>query len=110
MFSTPIIYISAFVIPAGKAEEAYLGAIRGTCELFTSVAILTETARVLQIQFEWTQDRVRQAIQDISGTATVLRPRPDLHLLKDEPDNLILECAVADKLTGLFQEIAIYLL
>ena len=42
------IYISALAIPGGNAEEAYLEAIRGTFELFTSVAILTETARVLQ--------------------------------------------------------------
>jgi len=89
------IYISALAIPGGNAEEAYTKAIRGTFELFTSVAILTETARVLQTKFEWSEDKVRQAIQDISETATVLRPRPSIHLLKDEPDNRILECASA---------------
>ena len=89
------IYISALVIPGGNAEEAYVKALRGNFELFTSVAILTETARVLQIKFEWTEDRIRQAIRNISETATVLRPRPTLHLLKDEPDNRILECAIA---------------
>ena len=88
------IYISAFAIPGGNAEEAYLKAIRGQFELFTSVAILTETARVLQTKFDWTEDRTRQAIQEISQTATVLRPRATLHVLKDEPDNSILECAM----------------
>ena len=43
----------------------------------------------------WAEDRVREAIQDIGQTATVLRPRPTLHILKDEPDNRILECAIA---------------
>ena len=33
------IFISAFVIPGGKAEEAYLQAVRATFELFTSIAI-----------------------------------------------------------------------
>lgn len=89
------IYISALVIPGGNAEEAYVKALRGNFELFTSVAILTETVRVLQIKFEWTEDRIRQAIRNISETATVLRPRPTLHRLKDEPDNRILECAIA---------------
>lgn len=89
------IYISALVIPGGNAEEAYVKALRGNFELFTSVAILTETASVLQIKFEWTEDGIRQAIRNISETATVLRPRPTLHLLKDEPDNRILECAIA---------------
>ena len=89
------IYVSALAIPGGMAEEAYLEAVRGTFELFTSVAILTETARVLQTKFDWSEDKVREAIQDISQTATVLRPRPTLHLLDDEPDNRILECAIA---------------
>ncbi len=89
------IYISAFAIPGESAEEAYLRAIKGHFELFTSVAILTETARVLQTKFDWAEDRTRQAIQSISHIATVLRPRPTLHLLRDEPDNRILECAMA---------------
>ncbi|HEU4505677.1 MAG TPA: putative toxin-antitoxin system toxin component, PIN family [Nitrospira sp.] len=89
------IYISALVIPGGNAEEAYVKALRGIFELFASVAILTETASVLQIKFEWTEDGIRQAIRNISETATVLRPRPTLHRLKDEPDNRILECAIA---------------
>ena len=89
------IYISAFAIPGGNAEEAYFKAIQGEFELFTSVAILTETARVLQMKFDWAEDKTRHAIQEISQTATVLRPRPTLHILRDEPDNRILECAMA---------------
>jgi uncharacterized protein len=89
------IYISALAIPGGNAEDAYLEAVRGTFELYTSVAILTETARVLQTKFDWADDKVREAVQDISQVATVLRPRPTLHILDDEPDNRILECAVA---------------
>lgn len=89
------IYISALAIPGGHAEEAYLEAVHGAFDLFTSVAILTETARVLQTKFDWAEDNVRRAIQDISQIATVLRPRPTLHLLNDEPDNRILECAIA---------------
>ena len=56
---------------------------------------MTETARVLQAKFDWAEDKVREAVQDIGQTATVLRPRPTLHILKDEPDNRILECAIA---------------
>ena len=56
---------------------------------------LTETARVLQTKFDWAEDKVREAVQAISQVATVLRPRLTLHILKDEPDNRILECAIA---------------
>jgi len=64
--------------PGNRLEMLDLEAIRGTFELFTSVAILTETARVLQTKFDWSEDKVREAIQDISQTATVLRPLPIL--------------------------------
>lgn len=89
------IYISALVIPGGNAEEAYLEAVRGAFDLYTSVAILTETARVLQTKFDWAEDKVREAVQTISQMAIVLCPRPTLHILDDEPDNRILECAIA---------------
>ncbi len=89
------IYVSALAIPGGNVEDAYVEAVRGAFELFTSVAILTETARVLQTQFDWAEERVREAIHDIGQTAIVLRPRPFLHILKDEPDNRLLECAIA---------------
>ena len=89
------IYISALAIPGGNAEDAYLEAVHGTFELYASVAILTETARVLQMKFDWAEDKVREAVQAISKVATVLRPRPTLRILKNEPDNRILECAIA---------------
>lgn len=38
---------------------------------------------------------MQEAVQGISHVATVLRPRPTVHVLKDEPDNRILECAIA---------------
>jgi len=87
------IFISAFAIPGGSAEEAYLHAVRGTFELFTSVSILTEVANTLRIKFDWSEDRLGQLLRTISNTATVLKTQPDLHILKDEPDNRILECA-----------------
>ncbi len=95
------IYISALACPTSNAETAYLQAIRGRFALYTSVAILTETAGVLQTKFDWEESRIRQAVQEIGQIATVLRPRPTLHILKDEPDNRILECAVAAQAQGI---------
>lgn len=88
------IFISAFVIPGGNAEEAYLRAVRATFELFTSIAILTETANKLRTKFEWSDERVAKLVGSISKTATVLKTEPRLHVLTDEADNRILECAV----------------
>lgn len=88
------IFISAFAIPGGNAEEAYLHAVRGTFELFTSVAILAETANKLSSKFQWSDEKVQQLLQSISKTAPVLKTHPSLHILADEPDNRILECAL----------------
>ena len=89
------IYISAFAIPGGQAEDAYLKAIQGNFELFASVPILTETATVLQRKFEWSEDRARAVVQAIAHTATIVVGMTRLTVVKDEPDNRILECAAA---------------
>ena len=88
------IYISAFVIPGGNAEKAYLRAIDGDFALFTSVAILTELARKLEDKFIWEKPEIIQLIRSISDIAIVLKTKPWLKLLSDDPDNRILECAI----------------
>lgn len=88
------IYISAFVIPGGNAEKAYLHAIDGDFELFTSIAILTELAQKLDEKFDWERHRIAQLISSISDIATVLKATPWLKVLSDDPDNRILECAI----------------
>ena len=60
------IYISAFVIPGGNAEKAYLHAVDGDFELCTSVAILTELARKLDEKFGWEKRKIVQLITSIS--------------------------------------------
>lgn len=88
------IYVSAFVFPGGQAEEAYLAALHGRFELFTSVPILTETATVLQKKFEWSAEKARALVQSISHVATVVTGGTRLRVVRDEPDNRILECAI----------------
>ena len=88
------IYISAFAIPGGQAEDAYLKAIQGDFELFASVPILTETTTVLQRKFDWPEDRARAVVQAIAHVATIVVGMTRLTVVKDDPDNRILECAV----------------
>ena len=88
------IYISAFAIPGGNAEKAYLHAIDGDFELCTSVAILTELARKLDEKFGWEKQKIVQLITSISNLATVLETTPWLKVVADDPDNRILECAI----------------
>jgi len=46
------VFVSAFIVPGGKGEEALLLALRRKVDLFTSVPILTETTRILRIKFD----------------------------------------------------------
>lgn len=87
------VYISALSFPDSKAEEAYILAVNGEVELYTSVPILTETAGKLREKFQWNDDRITAVIRHISRTAAVIKPRLKLNILTDEPDNRILECA-----------------
>lgn len=88
------IYISAFVIPGGNAEKAYIHAVNGDFELYTSVAILTELARKLDEKFGWDKQKIAQLIRSIGNLATVLKTTPCLKVVTDDPDNRILECAL----------------
>ena len=89
------IFISAFVIPGSRAEEAYSRALRKDFTLYSSVAILTETSQKLGEKFGWQQDKIASLLKAIAKVAIVIKTEPHLHLLADEPDNRVLECAEA---------------
>jgi putative PIN family toxin of toxin-antitoxin system len=89
------IFISAFVIPGGKAEAAYSHALRKDFTLYSSVAILTEMAQKLREKFGWQQDKITPLLKAIAKVAIVIKTEPHLHHLTDEPDNRVLECADA---------------
>lgn len=93
VFDTSI-YISAFVIPGGNAQKAYLHAVDGDFELCTSIAILTELARKLDEKFGWEKEKIEQLITSVSNLATTFKTSPRLKVLSDDPDNRILECGL----------------
>lgn len=88
------IYISALITPGGRAEAAYMLALEGKIDLFTSIPILTETAKKLRDKFQWDDEKIAAAIRHISAVATARKPAKRLAILDDTPDNRILECAV----------------
>lgn len=91
------VFISAFVIPGGKAEEAYLHALKGNFTLYSSVAILHETAQKLREKFGWDENRIARLLKAIAKIAIVIKTQPHLRILADEPDNRIIECAMEAK-------------
>ena len=89
----PNVYTSAFVIPESLSDDAYARARAGDVDVFTSVAILTELAAKLREKFDWDEERIRAALKSISRTAQVVKTTPHLAIVRDAPDNRILECA-----------------
>lgn len=93
VFDTNIL-ISVFLVPGGHAERAFMLAQRRKVALSTSIPILTELAHKLREKFGVGEREITAALRLISRTGTIVRPRQTIHVLRDAPDNRILECAL----------------
>ncbi len=94
MFDTNV-YISAFVVPGSRSELAFLRASRGHFGLIVSPEILDEVKEKLVSKFEYSEDEVENVVREVREVAFVVEPGLRLSVLEDEPDNRVLECAVA---------------
>ena len=93
VFDTNVL-ISAFVFPGGAPESAYRAALTGKISLVTSPALLAELGRVLTDKFGWEDRMVEAAISQVSRIGTVVRPRSDLSVIDQDPDDdRVLEAA-----------------
>jgi putative PIN family toxin of toxin-antitoxin system len=88
------VFVSAFIIPGSKGEDALLLAQRRKVDLYSSVSILTETARILRTKFEQSENDIMAALKMIGRAATIVRPLCNVSVLEDVSDNRILECGV----------------
>jgi uncharacterized protein len=89
------IYISALAIPGGAAERAMRLAINGTFELALSRAILDEILEVLSRKFARDAEELARTAIFLSSLAIYAASTERIRVLADEPDNRILECALA---------------
>ena len=90
-------YISAFVIPDSKAEKALLKVLEEDT-LLISKDIINETLSVLSTKFHHDREALSHLAIYLSEVAQMVEPvGVKLTVLKDEPDNRILECAVSGK-------------
>jgi putative PIN family toxin of toxin-antitoxin system len=87
------VFVSAFIVPGSKGEDALLFAQRRKVDLYSSVPILTETARILRTKFGQFENDITAALKIMGRAATIVRPLRIVNVLEDVPDNRILECA-----------------
>jgi uncharacterized protein len=89
------VYVSAFVIPGSRSDLAFRLALRGAFELAVSREILTELRGKLASKFGLKETELDRVERTILGVAVLVEPGIQRGVLEDEPDNRILECAVA---------------
>lgn len=89
------IFISALALPGGQADLAMARIIGNVDELVVSKAIIDELLGVLARKFSKDANELARMAVFLTDLAVVARPRKKLHVLDDEPDNRILECAIA---------------
>lgn len=89
------IYISALTLPGSQAEKALLRIFDGPDTALISKAILDEVLSVLAKKFSRDADALSQVAVMLTDIAEVVRPEHTVHLLADDPDSRILECAEA---------------
>ena len=91
------IFISALVSPGRQAATALVRITEGSDQLLISRPIVDETLTVLRNKFDWEDERLAQAAELLAKIGESLATTKRIQLLKDDPDNRILECAVAGR-------------
>jgi len=96
VFDTNVL-VSALVFPGGQGDAALRRIIAGTDRLLMSRAILDELLEVLSRKFARDAEELAHVAVFVSELAMVVAPRRRLRVVKDDPDNRILECAIAGR-------------
>ena len=91
------IFVSALAFPGGRAEAALMKVIGGEVELLVSKSIIHEVLDVLSRKFDRDPEELARVAVYLADLGKVVQPKSKLAILRDEPDNRILECAVAGR-------------
>jgi putative PIN family toxin of toxin-antitoxin system len=89
------ILVSAFTLPGGSGGRALGAILDGRATLLISKPILGETLRVLGTKFGRDREELARLAVFLADLAEVCVPGQGIRALADEPNNRILECAVA---------------
>lgn len=96
VFDTNIL-VSALVFPGGRGEAALRRIIAEQDHLVISKPIVDELLGILARKFSRDAEELAHVAVFLSDLALLVKPRRKLQVVKDEPDNRILECALAGR-------------
>lgn len=100
VFDTNVL-LSALVFPDGRADAAVRRIIEGKDDLILSTDILAEVLSVLARKFGRDKEELSRVAVILSEMAEVVEPTTRLKVFRDDPDNRILECAIAGRATAI---------
>jgi putative PIN family toxin of toxin-antitoxin system len=89
------IFISALAVSGSQGEKAILKIIEGDDTLLLSKAIIDEVLSVLSAKFSRDREALSHVAIVLSELGELISPTRRISVLRDEPDNRILECAVS---------------
>jgi putative PIN family toxin of toxin-antitoxin system len=89
------VFISAFYLPESRPANVVLLARRKTILNLISPQILKEVERIIKKKLLWDNSKTQSAVRRIKNFSEEVRPQERLAIIADDPDNRILECAVA---------------
>ena len=96
VFDTNIL-VSALVFPGGRGDAALRRIIEEQDELVLSKPVLEELLGILARKFSRDAEALARVAVLLSEVATIVSPRRRLRVVKDEPDNRVLECALTGR-------------
>jgi hypothetical protein len=89
------VFISAFYMPESRPAGVVLLARRKTILNVISPPILQEVERIIKKKLLWDNSKTQSAVRQIKNFSEEVQPQERLAIIADDPDNRILECAVA---------------
>jgi uncharacterized protein len=89
--------VSALVFPGGRGEAALRRIIDETDQLVLSQPVVGELLDVLARKFARDAEELAHIAVFVTELAVIVAPKRRLRIVKDDPDNRILECAVAGR-------------
>lgn len=93
VFDTNIL-VSALVFPGGRGEAALRRIVEEHDQLIISKPILDELLGILGRKFAREAEELAHVAVFLAELGTTVKPRHRLRVVKDDPDNRILECAI----------------
>ena len=89
------VFVSALTLPDGRGDQALRKIVEGEDSLALSKRILDELLSVLACKFARNREELARVAVFLSNLGEIVEPAESLTVLADEPDNRIVECALA---------------